>query len=129
MKKHITIKFHGMTSTEQSAEVRNYLESLLRHAPSESTCHLHLFKDNYGYLCKLTVHSAVKTFSAHSKEETLTKTVKTVLRNVKDQIAQWKNDRSSSELTGVTSITRLNLKTLDQLEAEEEKEEVEKKVA
>ncbi len=113
------MQFHGMEKKEQqSHKLKDYLESLLRHAPSRSTCHLHIFKENQGYLCKLTVHSNIKTFSSHSKDETITSSVKAVLRSVKKQIAHWKNNRSSLELTGVTSITQLNLNPL-----EEEKEE------
>ena len=56
--------------------------------------------------------------------------IKTVLRSVKSQIAYWKKNRSSMELTGVTSITRLNLNALeeeDELTAAEEEEEQSKK--
>ena len=97
---NITIRFHGITQKEKAHHLKDYLESLLRHAPSRSTCHLHIFKELRGYLCKLTVHSNIKTFSSHIKEETMESAVKAVLRNVKKQIAQWKNNRSSLELTG-----------------------------
>ena len=111
------MRFHGMEQKKQH-KLKDYLESLLRHAPSRSTCHLHIFKEKQGYLCKLTVHSNIKTFSAHFKDETITSSVKAVLRSVKKQIAHWKNNRSSLELTGVTSITQLNLKPLDEEEEE-----------
>ena len=107
------MQFHGMEQKEHSHKLKDYLESLLRHAPSQSTCHLHIFKEPQGYLCKLTVHSNIKTFSSHFKDETITSSVKAALRSVKKQIAHWKNNRSSLELTGVTSITQLNLTPLD----------------
>ena len=112
-KKNIVIQFHEMEQKEQPVHLRDYLEALLRHAPSESTCHLHIFKEAWGYLCKLTVHSHIKTFSSHSKDESIKLAVKTVLRDVKEQIAYWKKNRSSLDLTGVTSITHLNLNALD----------------
>ena len=117
---NIIIRFHGMEQKEQSHRLKDYLESLLRHAPSRSTCHLHIFKEIRGYLCKLTVHSNIKTFSSYSKDETIESAMKAVLKNVKKQIAVWKNKRSSLELTGVTSITRLNLNALDTEEQEPE---------
>ena len=125
---NIVMRFHGMEPKEQSHQLKDYLESLLRHAPSRSTCHLHIFKENKGYLCKLTVHSNIKTFSSHSKDETITSSVKAVLRSVKKQIAHWKNNRSSLELTGVTSITRLNL-NLNSLDSEEKINSQNKKAA
>ncbi len=117
---NIIIRFHGMEQKEQSHRLKDYLESLLRHAPSRSTCHLHIFKEIKGYLCKLTVHSNIKTFSSYAKDETIESAMKAVLKNVKKQIAGWKNKRSSLELTGVTSITRLNLNALDTEEQEAE---------
>ena len=116
-----------MEKKEKPRHLKDYLESLLRHAPSNSTCHLHIFKEPRSYLCKLTVHSNVKTFSSHSTDEAIKTALKTVLRNVKEQIAYWKKNRSSLELTGVTSITRLNLNELDS-EEKPEKEHY-KKVA
>ena len=110
---NMVIRFHGMEPKDRPGQLKDYLESLLRHAPSRSTCHLHIFKEPNGYLCKLTVHSNVKTFSAHSQNDTIKSTVKTVLKNVKEQIAGWKKNRSSLELTGVTSITNLNLTSWD----------------
>ena len=80
---NIIIQFHGMEKKERPSQLADYLESLLRHAPSSSTCHLHIFKEPEGYLCKLTVHSNVKTFSFHYKEETIKSALKTVLKNVK----------------------------------------------
>ena len=120
MDNNIIIRFHGIEPKEQPQLLKDYLESLLRHAPSRSTCHLHIFKEPRGYLCKLTVHSNIKTFSSHSKNETIKETVKTVLKNVKKQITYWKKNRSSMELTGVTSITHLNLNVLDEVEKEQE---------
>ena len=115
---NIVIRFHGIEKKDNHHHLSEYLESLLRHAPSNSTCHLHIFKEPRGYLCKLTVHSNVKTFSSQSKDETMKMALKTVLRNVKEQIAYWKKNRSSMELTGVTSITHLNLNELDDDEDE-----------
>ena len=112
-KNNIVIKFHEMEQKEQPVHLKDYLEALLRHAPSESTCHLHVFKEAWGYLCKLTVHSNIKTFSSHSKDENIKPAIKAVLRDVKKQIAYWKKNRSTLELTGVTSVTHLNLSALD----------------
>lgn len=118
---NMVIRFHGIDKKDKHRHLSEYLEALLRHAPFNSTCHLHIFKEPKAYMCKLTVHSSVKTFSSHSKDETIKLALQTVLRNVKEQIAYWKKNRSSMELTGVTSITHLNLNSLD--EDEEEKEE------
>ena len=127
---NIIMQFHGMKQKETPTHLKDYLESLLRHAPSNATCHLHIFKEPRGYLCKLTVHSNIKTFSAHFKGETTKLALKTVLKDVKKQIAYWKKNRSTMELTGVTSINHLNLSDLDSVEAEaQEPEEYYKKVA
>ena len=126
---NIIMKFHGMRQKETPIHLKDYLESLLRHAPSSSTCHLHIFKEPRGYLCKLTVHSNIKTFSAHFKDETTKLALKTVLKNVKKQIAYWKKNRSTMELTGVTSINHLNLNDLDLAEVNERETEYYKKVA
>ena len=127
---NIVMQFHGMEQREQPSHLKDYLDSLLYHAPSKSTCHLHIFKESRGYLCKLTVHSNIKTFSAHSKDETIKASLKAVLGSVKKQIAYWKKNRSSMELTGVTSITRLNLNTLDAiLDEEDQKKDQYKKAA
>ena len=115
---NIVIRFHGIEKKDNHHHLSEYLESLLRHAPSNSTCHLHIFKESRGYLCKLTVHSNVKTFSSHFKDETMKMSLQTVLKNVKEQIAYWKKNRSSMELTGVTSIAHLNLNELDDDEDE-----------
>ena len=115
---NIVIRFHGMEQKKDLAHLKEYLESLLRHSPSNATCHLNIFKEPQAYLCKLTVHSNIKTFSSHAKEETIKDTVKTVLRNVKEQIAAWKKNRSSLELTGVHSVTGLHL-NLGEPESEE----------
>ena len=117
---NILIKFHGMENKRHPVDLEEYLEALLRHAPSNSTCYLHIFKEPKGYLCKLTVHSNVKTFSAQTKDENASSSVKNVLRNVKNQIAGWKKNRSSLELTGVTSITGLSLRGMDTEPANEE---------
>ena len=117
---NIIIQFHGMEQKNKHHLLSEYLESLLRHAPSNSTCHLHIFKEKKGCLCKLTVHSSIKTFSSQSKDETITIALKTVLKDVKEQIAYWKKNRSSMELTGVTSINHLNLTELDDKEIKEE---------
>lgn len=119
------MRFHGLEQKEHPRHLKDYLEALLRHAPSRSTCHFHIFKEPKGYLCKLTVHSNIKTFSSHYKDETMTDTVKTVLRNVKAQIASWKKSRSSLELTGVTSVTSLNLTALDAVDEQESENEQE----
>lgn len=117
------MQFHGMEQKERPRHLKDYLESLLRHAPSRSTCHLHIFKEPKGYLCKLTVHSNVKTFSSHFKDEAIKTTIKTVLKDVKNQIAIWKKNRSSLELTGVTSLASLNLSDLDSLDNPDQEEE------
>lgn len=119
---NITIQFHGMEKKDRPGQLEDYLESLLRHAPSSSTCHLHVFKEPQGYLCKLTVHSSVKTFSFHYKDETIKSALKTVLKNVKGQIAYWKKNRSSMELTGVTSLTSLQLHELQDNNTDESEE-------
>ena len=124
MNNHITIQFHGMEKKDRPSQLEDYLESLLRHAPSTSTCHLHIFKELQGYLCKLTVHSNVKTFSFHCKDENIKSALKTVLRNVKEQIAYWKKKRSSMELTGVTSLTGLQLKELEEEDDDDNEEEL-----
>jgi hypothetical protein len=72
----------------------------------------------------------MKTFSAHFKDETTKSALKTVLKDVKKQIAYWKKNRSTMELTGVTSINHLNLNDLDSAEVEaQEPEEHYKKAA
>ena len=124
---NIVIRFHGMEQKQSLAHLKEYLESLLRHSPSNATCHLNIFKEPQAYLCKLTVHSNVKTFSSHAKEATIKGAVKTVLRNVKKQVATWKKNRSSLELTGVHSVTGLYLNLSDPEELPQE--EYYKKVA
>ena len=121
---NIIIQFHGMEKKERPSQLADYLESLLRHAPSSSTCHLHIFKEPEGYLCKLTVHSNVKTFSFHYKDEIIKSALKTVLKNVKGQIAYWKKNRSSMELTGVTSLTSLQLHELQDNDTDENEEDL-----
>lgn len=119
---NIIIKFHRMKQKESPNHLKDYLESLLRHAPSESTCHFHLFKESRGYLCKLTVHSNIKTFSAQYKDETIKSALKAVLKNVKTQIAHWKKNRSTMELTGVISINHLDLSELDSTGKQQERD-------
>ena len=126
---NITIRFHGMEQKKDLAHLKEYLESLLRHSPSNSTCHLNVFKEPQAYLCKLTVHSNIKTFSSYAKEGNIKDSVKTVLRNVKKQIASWKKSRSSLELTGVHSVTGLHLNLLDPASEETDVKEYYKKAA
>ena len=126
---NIMIRFHGMEQKTDLAHLKEYLEALLRHSPSNATCHLNIFKEPEAYLCKLTVHSNVQTFSSHAKEETIKSAVKTVLRNVKGQVASWKKNRSSLELTGVHSVTGLHLNLGDKDTEELPSEEYYKKVA
>jgi len=126
MNNNIIIKFHGMETKDKPEQLKDYLESLLRHAPSRSSCHFHVFKESHGYLCKLTVHSNIKTFSSHSKNETIYLALKTVLKEVKAQITYWKKKRSSMELTGVHSVTQL-IKILDKEEEEEKNQKIKKK--
>ena len=129
-RQNIRIKFHGMDNNTRSTELKEYLESLIRHAPSNATCYLHIFKEPKGYLCKLTIHSNIRIFSAQSKSDNITSSIKNVLRDVKEQIATWKKNRSSMELTGVTSVTELNLNSIDSLpQDEEEFDLLHKKVA
>ncbi len=104
----LVIKFHGM-SNPHSDKLNSWLESLMRHSPSQSACRMHVFKDPHGYLCKLTVHSRVKTFSSQFKHEDLITSVKNVLKDVRNQVAKWKKNRSSMDLTGVISVQELNL--------------------
>ena len=59
---NVIIKFHGMKQKEKPRHLLDYLDSLLCHAPSNSTCQCHIFKESKGYLCKLTVHSNIKNF-------------------------------------------------------------------
>ena len=61
-RQNIRIKFHGIDNKTPPSQLEEYLESLMRHAPSSSTCYLHVFKEPKGYLCKLTVHSNVRIF-------------------------------------------------------------------
>ena len=103
---NILIQFHGM-GYRRSEQLESWLESLMRHSPSESTCRMHIFKDPHGYLCKLTVHSTRKTFSAQFKDQSMVAALQYVLNSVKKQVAKWKKNRSTSELTGVVSITKL----------------------
>ena len=119
-RQNIRIKFHGTNDKTPPAQLEDYLESLMRHAPSGSICYLHVFKEPKGYLCKLTVHSTVRIFSAQSKNNHITPSIKDVLRDVKAQIATWKKNRSTTELTGVTSITELNLNHTDSFSQEDE---------
>ncbi len=119
-RQNIRIQFHGISNATQSTQLKEYLESLVRHAPSNATCYLHVFKEPTGYLCKLTVHSIVRIFSAQSKNNNITSSIKNVLRDVKKQIATWKKNRSSMELTGVTSVTELNLNSIDSLSQDED---------
>ena len=126
---NIVVRFHGMEPKKDLSHLTEYLESLMRHSPSNATCHLNIFKEPSAYLCKLTVHSNIKTFSSHAKDETIKTAVKTVLRNVKGQIATWKKNRSSMELTGVRSVTGLYLNLLDQDQEEELVAEQYKKAA
>lgn len=116
-----------MEKQDNLSHLKEYLEALLRHAPSKSTCHLHIFKEAVGYLCKLTIHSNIRTFSSHNKDETIKSAVKATLREVKSQIAFWKKNRSSMELTGVTSVTGLHLNLLDQVETKVEEDLMEYK--
>lgn len=109
---NILIQFHGM-GYMRSEQLENWLESLMRHSPSESACRMHIFKDPHGYLCKLTVHSSRKTFSSQFKDKNLISAVKCVLKNVKKQVAKWKKNRSSLELTGLISIHQLQLDSLN----------------
>jgi len=127
----IRIKFHGTDNKTPPSQLKEYLESLMHQAPSNSTCYLHVFKEPQGYLCKLTVHSNVRIFSAQAKNHNITPSIKDVLRDIKAQISNWKNNRSSMELTGVTSVTDLNLNSLDPFsqEADEDMDLLHKKVA
>ena len=113
MDNNILIQFHGMGYT-RSEQLENWLESLMRHSPSESACRMHIFKDSHGYLCKLTVHSSRKTFSSQFKDRDLISAVKYVLKNVKKQVATWKKNRSTMELTGLISVHQLQLDNLDE---------------
>ncbi len=110
---NMIIKFHSM-SAKKSLHLEEYLESLLRHAPSNSLLRLHIFKEPVGYLSKLVVHSETKTFSAQVKAEKLGSSIKSVLKDVKKQIAHWKKNRSSLELTGLSRITQLDLQALEE---------------
>ena len=105
----ILIRLHEMKHGVHVGKLRNHLESLLRHSPSESVCYMHMFEDPHGYLCKLTIHSSVKIFSSQCKDEDLLFSLKSVLGEVKKQIAKWKKNRSTMDLTGVTSIDQLDL--------------------
>lgn len=116
MYNNVIIKFHDIKNTEPPKILKNYLEALLNYAPFKSTCYLHVFKENKNYLCKLTVHSNLKTFSSDYKGEDLKKTIKIVLKNVKKQMSVWKNNRSSEELTGIISVAQLNLNELNYLD-------------
>ena len=110
---HILVQFHGM-NTKQNQQLEEYLESLLRHSPSNSICRLHVFKETAGYLCKLIVHSHTKTFSSQTKKEDMSSSIKSVLKDVKKQIHNWKKNRSSTELTGITQINNLDLRSLEE---------------
>jgi len=112
---NILIKFHGM-NVKFNQQLEEYLESLLCQSPSNSICRLHVFKESPGYLCKLIVHSHVKTFSAQNKKESMPSSIKSVLKDIKKQIHNWKKNRSSSELTGITQINNLDLQSLDEEE-------------
>ena len=128
--KSIIVKFHGMEEKADTTELEEYLEALLRHSPSNSTCYMHIFREPKAYLCKLTVHSHVKTFSSQAKTEDMQTAVKNVLREVKSQVASWKKNRTSQELTGVTSVTHLNLEGLNTpFHQEDEQDLLHKKAA
>ena len=130
MENNILIQFHGMGYT-RSEKLENWLESLMRHSPSESACRMHIFKDPHGYLCKLTVHSRKKTFSSQFKDRHLVTAVKYVLKNVKGQVATWKKNRSAQDLTGVISIQQLELDSLHEKDKQNSEENMwtEKKAA
>ena len=85
-------------------------------------------KKSAGYLCKLIVHSHIKTFSSQIKKESMSDSVKNVLKDVKKQIHFWKKNRSSDELTGITQINNLNLRSLEE-EEEITEEQAYKRVA
>ncbi len=126
MKHHnILIQFHGMEEKSTPQKLKDYLESLLRYSPSNATCRLHIFKESHGYLCKLTVHSEIRTFSSQSKDEDISSGVKTILRTVKEQIIEWNKNRSSTELIDftpdLTSVTQLNLQVLTEQDDLKEK--------
>ena len=110
---NIKITFHSMKE-KKSRHLEEYLESLLRYSPSNAIVRLHIFKESNGYLCKLVDHSEQKTFSSHKKAEKLSHAIKSVLRDVKKQISEWKKNRSSLELTGLSRITQLDLQTLEE---------------
>ncbi len=112
MDNNILVQFHGMKHT-QSEQLEDWLESLMRHSPNESICRLHVFKDPHGYLCKLTVYSRVRTFSSQFKDADLNHSIKNVLTHVKQQVAKWKKNRSSMELTGLIPIRDLDLQNLE----------------
>lgn len=110
---NIVIRFHGMKTVTQPKVLKDFLETLLRYAPSKSICHLHIFKEEYSYLCKLTVHSNIKTFSSNFQHENLQHTIKIVLKSVKKQMALWKKNRSTEDLTGIISVALLDLDSLN----------------
>ena len=114
-------------SVRSNHQLEEYLESLLRQSPSNSICRLHVFKESAGYLCKLIVHSHAKTFSSQVKKESMSDSIKNVLKDIKKQIHNWKKNRSSSELTGITQINNLDLRSLE--EEEEVTAETYKRVA
>jgi len=118
----IFIRLHEVKQGVHVGKLKNHLESLLRHSPSESVCHMHMFEDPHGYLCKLTIHSSVKTFSSQCKDEDLLSSLKSVLGEVKKQIAKWKKNRSTMDLTGVTAIDQLDLSSVDK--GKEKKEDL-----
>lgn len=109
---NIEIRFHSMKE-KKSQHLEEYLESLLRYSPSNAIIRFHIFKESNGYLCKLVNHSEQKTFSSHKKAEKLSYAIKSVLRDVKKQVSEWKKARSSLELTGLSRITQLDLQTLE----------------
>ena len=114
----IRIQFHGIKTPDKLLkQIKEYVEALLLHSPSSSICRFHIFKEQHSYLCKLTVHSSTKTFSSQDRSKDLGESIKSVLRDVKRQIATWKKKRTSYELTGVHSITNL---TLNPIEDEDE---------
>ena len=97
------------SNKEEFIEAKALVERLLRLAPCNSHCNLEIKNKDATLTGRLELKTPDKTFSFEQKSEVLKELQSLLFNSVKDQLTQWKKERSTEDITGSIKLESFSI--------------------